>query len=161
MTTDPKLVPDMSTPEGIKQAFEHVQEHRELDPDTVQRAMTLEVLRLLEEAGVESVASIEEELKEKDTISEVADAYTEAQASALSGTEHVDLKSVAGIAQAVSSITAAAFAGAEGHGDEGAALLADTQGKLGELGVSEEGEAAREALGGIIQNMFSVLPVEE
>lgn len=161
MTTDPKLVPDMSTPEGVGQAFEHIRMHRVDDPEVIQRAVTLEVLRLLEEADVEVVASIEEELKKSESIAEVADAFTEAQASALSGAEHIDLKGVAGIAQAVSSITAAAFAGAEGHGDEGAALLADTQGKLNELGTSEEGEVAREALGDIIQNMFSILPVEE
>lgn len=167
---DRKLIPDMSTPEGIEKAFEHIREHSDSDPVDVTRAVNLEVLRILQEAGVEEADMLEERLKEtipgsgesryKD-IEELAADLTEEQKVTLNGDEHIDLKRVAGIASVVSGITSAAFAGAVGNGNQGAIMLKDAWEEFDQIGTSDEGEAAQRVLGGVMDDMVELLPVPE
>lgn len=159
----------MSTPEGIENAFKHIREHSEGDPADVKRAVNLEILRILEEAGVEESEFLEEELKnltdgsdEAADIGTIGDTYTEDQAAAPTADQHIDLKRAAGIAYVVSDITSATFAAAAGNGDQGAVFLEGARERLLEIGGSDdETEAAKEALAGIVRNAFEVLPVPE
>lgn len=159
----------MSTPEGIEKAFKHIREHSEGDPGDVKRAVNLEILRILQEEGVEEAEFLEDELKnltdggdESADISSIGDTYTEDQTAAPDADQHIDLKRAAGIAYAVSDITAATFAAAAGNGDQGAVFLEGARERLLEIGAGDdESEAAKEALGGIVKNAFEVLPVPE
>jgi hypothetical protein len=167
--TDRKIIPDMSTPEGITEAFEHIREHS-TEPQEVTRGLTLEVLRLLQEAEVGDAVTLEEELKRTKqgsgeplygNIGEVGDVYEEARGVKTDPEEEANLRRLEGVAHAVADITSAMFAGAAGNGDNAAATLKDRSEALEKIGGSEEARDARVAVSGIIGNMFTVLPVSK
>lgn len=176
MATDPKLVPDMSTPEGIEKAFEHIRENtaeetKSEDVSILKRVIDLELLRVLQEAGVEDVVVIQEELGRTkhgsgeslyDDVGEIGDAYGESAAtSGDDPLEQAKLRRVEGIAHAVSDIAFAALAAAAGNDSKAAEALDEREEALDSIGEDDEALLAKMSLEELIGNMREALPAVE
>ena len=181
--TDPKLVPDMSTPEGMTTAIEHLREHTAIEAEVtpksdesegggdLRRVVDLELLRILEEAGVDGIDTIQEEFGRTEPssgkllyedVGEIGDAYgEEAKTAGDDPLEQAKLRRVEGVAHAVSDIALAAFAAADGNGAAAAETLDEREEILDSIGEDEESLLAKMSLEELIGNMRDILPTAE
>lgn len=166
----------MSTPEGIGETFSHIREHtseesKAEDIQDLRRVVDLELLRVLEEAGVDGIDTIREEFKQTDPssgkplhedVGDIGDIYgEEAKTSGDDPVEQAKLRRVEGIAHAVSDIALATFAAAGGDGAIAAEALDDREEILDGIGEDEESLLAKMSLEELIGNVRAALPAAE
>ncbi|HEX5456406.1 MAG TPA: hypothetical protein VFW77_03510 [Candidatus Saccharimonadales bacterium] len=184
-----KLIPDMSTPEGIGAAFEHLREHVAVEVDKehlpkpnesdepddaandLRRVVDLELLRILEEAGVEGADAVREELGRTRAgtgealyghVGEIGEVYAEQADEVLDDPlEQAKLSRIGSIAYAVGDIASAAILVAEDNEPEAREILDVREEIIEGMGEDEESLLAKISLEELIGNMRSVLPTTE